>query len=109
MATAVADLTESQIDTLLREAEERLAAKNSAAELVASSRPFQVAKAAKREAEAAAASKEVAAQKTDNVAVRIAQLEKKKDKVRCEYVGVLLLMSLLFCPKRSLSGDSPKG
>lgn len=84
MATTIQDLTESQIDALFREAEERLAEKNTAAVLAASGRPFQVAvaQAAKKETEDAAASKEVAARKTDDVTVRIAQLEKKKNKVR---------------------------
>jgi len=81
MATTTEDLTESQIDALLREAEERLAEKNSAAVLAASGRPFQVAQVAKKEAENAVASKEVTARKTDDVTIRVAQLEKKKNKV----------------------------
>ncbi|KAL1899479.1 dTDP-fucopyranose mutase [Sporothrix stenoceras] len=82
MATTTQDLTESQIDALLREAEERLAEKNDAVVLAASGRPFQVAvaQAAKNEAEEALASKEIAARKTDDVTIRIAQLEKKKNK-----------------------------
>ncbi|CAK7223560.1 dTDP-fucopyranose mutase [Sporothrix bragantina] len=82
MATAEADLTESQIDKLLREAEERLAAKNSGKEL-ATRKPFQfaVAPVATDEAEAVdAPGKEVAAAKKDDISLRIAQLEKKKDK-----------------------------
>ncbi|ERT01479.1 hypothetical protein HMPREF1624_02729 [Sporothrix schenckii ATCC 58251] len=82
MATTIEDLTESQIDALFLEAEERLAEKNNAAVLAAHGRPFQVSVAneAKKAAEEAAASKEVAARKTDGVTIRVAQLEKKKNK-----------------------------
>lgn len=95
MATTTQDLTESQIDALLREAEERLAEKNNAAVLAASGRPFQVAvaQAAKKEAEEAIASKEIAARKTDDVTIRIAQLDKKKKKV-CLQLFVCLFFSL---------------
>ncbi|CAK7269302.1 dTDP-fucopyranose mutase [Sporothrix epigloea] len=80
MATAVADLTESQIATLLQEAEERLTAKNSEKELTR--RPFQFAVApVPSEAQTTNAPiKDVAAPNKDDVGVRIAQLEKKKDK-----------------------------
>lgn len=84
MATTTEDLTESQIDALLREAEERLIEneKTHAATVAASARPFQVAQVAKNETEAAVASKEVVARKTDDVTIRVAQAEKKKNKVR---------------------------
>lgn len=89
MATAVADLTESQIATLLQEAEERLTAKNSEKE-VTTRRPFQFAVApVPSEAQTSNAPvKEVAAPKKDNVGVRIAQVEKKKDKVRLTIVAL---------------------
>ncbi|CAK7225329.1 dTDP-fucopyranose mutase [Sporothrix curviconia] len=81
MATAHVDLTESQIDTLLREAEERLAAKNSGKELTRKPFQFAVAPVATDEAKTAAApGKEVAAAKQDDVGVRIAELKNKKDK-----------------------------
>ncbi|CAK7203562.1 dTDP-fucopyranose mutase [Sporothrix eucalyptigena] len=82
MATDVADLTENQIDALLREAEERLTAKSSGKELATRGRPFQfaVAPVNTEEAKTDAPSKEVAAAKKDDITVRIAQLEKKKDK-----------------------------
>ncbi|CAK7262643.1 dTDP-fucopyranose mutase [Sporothrix epigloea] len=81
MATAAVDLTESQIERLLQEAEERLTEKNSGKELT-TCRPFQfaVAPAPASEVESTALSNKVAAPKPNDVGIRIAQLEKKKDK-----------------------------
>ncbi|OAA55603.1 nucleolus protein required for cell [Niveomyces insectorum RCEF 264] len=84
MATAEVDLTESQIDTLLREAEERLAAKSSAAELAASRKSFQVASlstSAKQEVAARKAAEELKAKKAINeVTLYVPQQDKSKDK-----------------------------
>ena len=103
----VADLTESQIDVLLREAEERLAAKNDA-QVVVASKPFElaVAKASKKEAATAAGSVPAgkadtsAVKKTDGIQLRIASLDKPKDKVSSFYFifWTFLYFSLHYTP-----------
>ncbi len=105
MTTTEAGLTESQIDKLLREAEERLAEKHSLVVPVASGELLQTPSAQRAATEAVAdAREEAAAPKKDDVSLRIVKAEKRKDKKVCRGVVfgclVLFVSALLLALER---------
>lgn len=91
MATEVADLTEDQIDRLLREAEERLAQQSAVSKAGPSSKALQLAVPEPETtlAAAPAAGKDARALpvKKDDVVIRVPQFQNKKDKKNPDDAG----------------------